>query len=93
MSTIPETMVASTLGMECFAIALVTNLAAGLTSKELTHQEVSEVGKKSAALFTNFMKGFLGKIHNSPILIPDSSISVTPKYQGHLPLVNFLLLF
>ena len=34
---IPETMTAAAIGMELFAITLITNLAAGLTDEILTH--------------------------------------------------------
>lgn len=40
MSTIPETMAAKCMGMEVFAISLITNLAAGMTEQVLTHKDV-----------------------------------------------------
>ena len=43
MSTVPECLAAKALGMEVCAFSLVTNLAAGMTGKELSHEEV---GKK-----------------------------------------------
>ena len=41
MSTIPETMAAHSLGLEVFALSLITNLAAGLSDEILTHGAVS----------------------------------------------------
>ena len=46
MSTVPETIVARHMGIEVLGISCVTNLAAGLGSSHLSHEEVSETGKK-----------------------------------------------
>jgi purine-nucleoside phosphorylase len=46
MSTVPETVVARHMGIEVLGISCVTNLAAGLGATELSHEEVSETGKK-----------------------------------------------
>ncbi|MGH9600361.1 MAG: purine-nucleoside phosphorylase, partial [Terracidiphilus sp.] len=42
MSTVPETIVARHMGMEVLGISCVTNLAAGLSSGPLSHEEVFE---------------------------------------------------
>jgi purine-nucleoside phosphorylase len=46
MSTVPETIVARHMGIEVLGISCVTNLAAGLGVSQLSHEEVSETGKK-----------------------------------------------
>lgn len=46
MSTVPETIVARHMGIEVLGISCVTNLAAGLSATQLSHEEVSETGKK-----------------------------------------------
>jgi purine-nucleoside phosphorylase len=46
MSTVPETIVARHMGIEVLGISCVTNLAAGLSSSHLSHQEVFEAGRK-----------------------------------------------
>lgn len=46
MSTVPETIVARHMGIEVLGISCVTNLAAGLGATQLSHEEVSEAGKK-----------------------------------------------
>jgi purine-nucleoside phosphorylase len=45
MSTVPETIVARHMGMEVLGISCVTNKAAGLNSKPLSHEEVFETGR------------------------------------------------
>jgi purine-nucleoside phosphorylase len=46
MSTVPETIVARHMGLEVLALSCVTNLAAGLGSTPLSHEEVSETGRQ-----------------------------------------------
>jgi purine-nucleoside phosphorylase len=46
MSTVPETIVARHMGIDVLGISCVTNLAAGLGATKLSHEEVSETGKK-----------------------------------------------
>jgi purine-nucleoside phosphorylase len=46
MSTVPETIVARHMRIEVLGISCVTNLAAGLGMNQLSHEEVSEAGKK-----------------------------------------------
>ncbi|MDR3726250.1 MAG: purine-nucleoside phosphorylase [Terracidiphilus sp.] len=46
MSTVPETIVARHMGMEVLGFSCVTNLAAGLGTAQLSHEDVFETGKK-----------------------------------------------
>jgi purine-nucleoside phosphorylase len=46
MSTVPETIVARHMGIEVLGISCVTNLAAGLGAKQLSHEEVFEAGRQ-----------------------------------------------
>lgn len=46
MSTVPETIAARHMGIEVLGLSCVTNLAAGLGSRPLSHEEVLEAGRK-----------------------------------------------
>jgi purine-nucleoside phosphorylase len=46
MSTVPETIVARHMGIEVLGISCVTNLAAGLGTTQLSHEEVFEAGRQ-----------------------------------------------
>jgi len=46
MSTVPETIVARHMGIRVLGISCVTNLAAGISATQLSHQEVFETGKR-----------------------------------------------
>ncbi|NLV62107.1 MAG: purine-nucleoside phosphorylase, partial [Clostridiaceae bacterium] len=45
MSTVPEAIAARHMGMKILGISCITNMAAGVTDKPLTHEEVIETGK------------------------------------------------
>ncbi|MCK0174515.1 purine-nucleoside phosphorylase [Mycolicibacterium sp. F2034L] len=49
MSTVHETIAARAAGADVLALSLVTNLAAGMTGQPLSHAEVLEAGRQSAA--------------------------------------------
>jgi purine-nucleoside phosphorylase len=49
MSTTLEAIAAREAGMELLGISLVTNLAAGISSEPLNHEEVLEAGRSAAS--------------------------------------------
>ncbi len=49
MSTVPEVILARYMGLEVAAVSTVTNPAAGLSDRELSHEEVKEAAPKGAA--------------------------------------------
>ena len=56
MSTVPEAIVARHCGMQTLGISLVTNKAAGLSSNELSHQEVIDTAKKAEENLVKLVK-------------------------------------
>jgi purine-nucleoside phosphorylase len=62
MSTALEAIAARQLDTEVMGISLVTNLAAGLTGQALSHEEVVEAGKASAARMGTLLAAVLPRI-------------------------------
>lgn len=55
MSTVPEALASSGIGMEVFAISLATNLAAGLMDEVLTHDDVTKVAREAGPRFEKLL--------------------------------------
>jgi purine-nucleoside phosphorylase len=62
MSTVPETIVARHMGIEVLGLSCVTNLAAGLSSTHLSHEEVSETGKQVERRLAGLLERLAAKI-------------------------------
>ena len=62
MSTVPETIVARHMGIEVLGISCVTNLAAGLSPTELSHQEVFEAGRQVESRLAGLLERLTPKI-------------------------------
>jgi purine-nucleoside phosphorylase len=62
MSTVPEVIVARTLGMRCVGVSLITNAAAGYTAQLLNHAEVLHESKEAAGRFQSLISTFVGTL-------------------------------
>ena len=56
MSTVPEVIVARQEGIKDLGLSLVTNMAAGVTGRELDHSEVLESSKNAGQKFLELLK-------------------------------------
>ena len=62
MSTIPEAIMANRLGMKMLGLSMVTNMAAGITGRPLTHTEVIEATRKAAKQFKGLVCGIVERL-------------------------------
>jgi purine-nucleoside phosphorylase len=62
MSTVPETIVARHMGIEVLGISCVTNLAAGLSTTPLSHEEVFAAGRKVERRLARLLERLAPKI-------------------------------
>lgn len=59
MSTVPEVIAARYHNLEVVGLSCITNLAAGISGKRLSHEEVIEVGKASQDKLVKLLTAFL----------------------------------
>lgn len=59
MSTVPEVIVANSLGMKVFGLSYISNMASGLYSKNLSHNEVLEAAEKIKPDLARLIEGIL----------------------------------
>lgn len=62
MSTIPETIMANSLGIRVMGLSMITNMAAGITGEPLAHEEVIATSRKSADSFKRLIKGIIKRL-------------------------------
>ena len=55
MSTVPEVIAAVHAGMKVLGISCITNMAAGIFDKPLSHEEVVETASKAAECITRLL--------------------------------------
>ena len=68
MSTVHEVIVARHMGIEVLGISLVTNMAAGVSDKQIHHEEVMEIGRRVEAQFTGLLKALIPQIADTVAL-------------------------
>lgn len=59
MSTVPEVVAAAHMGVKVAGVSCITNLAAGMGHKPLSHQEVAEVANQVTTTFSRLLSGFI----------------------------------
>jgi purine-nucleoside phosphorylase len=59
MSTVPEVLAARHMGIRCLALSCVTNMAAGIASEPIDHEEVLEVGAAAVVGLTALLREML----------------------------------
>jgi purine-nucleoside phosphorylase len=62
MSTVHETIAARGAGAQVLAVSLVTNLAAGMTGRPLSHDEVLEAGRQSATRMGSLLSAVIARL-------------------------------
>lgn len=62
MSTVPEAIVANYCGLKILGLSCITNYAAGVSDKKLSHSEVIETTKKVESKFKTLIKSVIGLI-------------------------------
>ena len=63
MSTVSEVIAARHLGIKVLAISCVTNMAAGILDRPLSHEEVMETGERVKASFEALLRSVLPRIN------------------------------
>lgn len=62
MSTVPEVIAAHHMGARVMGISCITNMAAGVIDKPLSHKEVGEVALRTANEFSRLIYGIIERI-------------------------------
>ncbi len=62
MSTVPEAIAANHLGLRVAALSCITNLAAGISHRKLSHTEVTDTAKKVEQQFSSFLCEFIEQL-------------------------------
>ena len=65
MSTVPEVLTARAIGMRVAGVSCITNHAAGMTNRPLSHHEVLEIGERVQESFERLVRGFVGRVRGT----------------------------
>ena len=62
MSTVSEVVVARARGMSCLGFSTITNVAAGLSSEKVSHEQVLAMGERVAGQLARVIAGVIGRM-------------------------------
>ena len=62
MSTVPEVIAARARGMRVLGFSMITNLAAGLSAEEISHEDVLAMGREVAGDLAQLIEGVLARL-------------------------------
>lgn len=62
MSTVPEVIMAKSLEMKVLGLSVITNTAAGISPKPLSHQDVIKIAKKTSLKFSGLVKAIIEQL-------------------------------
>jgi purine-nucleoside phosphorylase len=62
MSTVPEVIAMSHMGIPVLGISCITNMAAGILKQKLTHQEVMDTTQRVQEQFTQLVLGVVERL-------------------------------
>jgi purine-nucleoside phosphorylase len=65
MSTVPEAITARAMGMRVLAFSLLTNMAAGLSTGPLDHEEVLAMGQRAGARLRSLLESIMARIQGT----------------------------
>lgn len=66
MSTVPEVIALRHAGVRVAAISCITNLAAGMSTAALSHDEVADTARQVEASFIKLLRAWIERIGNHP---------------------------
>jgi purine-nucleoside phosphorylase len=65
MSTVPEVIMANSLGIRVLGLSMITNMAAGMTGLPLSHKAIIETAENAADEFKGLVSGIIENLNRN----------------------------